>query len=141
MKRLFKSLCALAAVLCAAVAAFAQSPSARFSVQEMLKIQRVADPQLSPDGRWVAYQVTVPDVAANRNRSQIFVVAVAGGEPRQLTTGSASSTAPRWSPDGRRLAYTSGGQVWTMNADGSDPKQVTNISTGAGDPVWSPDGR
>jgi dipeptidyl aminopeptidase/acylaminoacyl peptidase len=107
----------------------------------LLKIQRVADPQLSPDGRWVAYQVTVPGVPANRNRSQLFVVASAGGEPKQLTNGTSSSTTPRWSPDGRRLAYTTGGQVWTMSPDGTDPKQLTNISTGASDPVWSPDGR
>ena len=142
MQSLFTRACALALALSTLVTlAQAQAPQSRFTVQEMLKLQRVADPQLSPDGRWVAYQVSVPDVAANRNRTQVFVVAVAGGEPKQLTSGNASSTAPRWSPDGRRLAYTTGGQVWTMNPDGSDPKQLTNISTGAGDPVWSPDGK
>src|ERR1700749_3128650 len=141
MKRLFKSLCALAAVVCAAGGAFAQAPSARFTVQEMLQIQRVADPQLSPDGRWVAYQITVPDVAANRNRTQIYLICASGGEPKQLTSGASSATTPRWSPDGARLAFVTGGQVWTMNPDGSDRKQLTNISTGASDPVWSPDGR
>ncbi|MFL6257076.1 MAG: S9 family peptidase, partial [Pyrinomonadaceae bacterium] len=140
MNSLFTRACAVALAL-AASAFVAEAQSARFNVGEMLKVQRVADPQLSPDGRWVAYQVTVPDVPANRNRTQIFVVAVAGGEPKQLTSGAASSTAPRWSPDGRRITYTSGGQVWTMNPDGSERKQVTNISTGASDPVWSPDGR
>src|SRR5215208_7424825 len=98
MTSLFTRACALALALSAVVAIQAQSPRARFSVQEMLKIQRVADPQLSPDGRWVAYQVAVPDVAANRNLTQLFVVAVAGGEPRQLTSGSSSATSPRWSP-------------------------------------------
>ena len=142
MKRLFTSACALALALCAAGAgASAQAPRAQFTVQEMLRIQRVADPQLSPDGSWVAYQVTVPDVAANRNLTQIFVVAAAGGEPRQLTSGAPSSTTPRWSPDSRRLAFTTGGQIWTMAPDGSDRKQVTSVSTGAAGPVWSPDGR
>jgi dipeptidyl aminopeptidase/acylaminoacyl peptidase len=141
MKRLFASTCALALALCAFAAARAQGPRAQFTVQEMLKLQRVADPQLSPDGKWVAYQITVPDVAANRNRTQIFVIAVAGGEARQLTSGAASSTVPRWSPDGSRLAFTSGGQIWTTKPDGTDRKQVTNVSTGAADPVWSPDGR
>ena len=141
MKSLFTRTCALALTLTAAAFAQAQGPAARFNVREMLKIQRVADPQLSPDGRWVAYQVTVPDVPANRNRTQLFVVAAAGGEPKQLTTGNSSATSPRWSPDGGRIAFTTGGQVWTMKPDGSDLKQVTNISTGASDPVWSPDGR
>jgi len=141
MNSLFTRACAMVLALSAVNAAQAQSSRARFSVQEMLKIQRVADPQLSPDGRWVAYQITVPEVAANRNRTQLFVVAVAGGEPRQLTSGASSSTTPRWSPDGRRLAFTTGGQVWTMNPDGSERKQVTNISTGASDPLWSPDGK
>src|SRR5215207_2772160 len=141
MNRLFTRACALALALSAFVSVQAQSPAARLSVQEMLKIQRVADPQLSPDGRWVAYQVSVPDVAANRNRTQLFVVAAAGGEPKQLTSGAASATTPRWSPDGRRLAFTTGGQVWTAGPDGSDRRQVTNISTGAADPVWSPDGK
>lgn len=141
MKRLFKSLCAFAVVVCAAAWAFAQAPSARFTVQEMLKIQRVADPQLSPDGRWVAYQISVPDVAANRSRTQIYLIPTSGGEPKQLTSGASSASTPRWSPDGARLAFVTGGQVWTMNADGADRKQLTNISSGAGDPVWSPDGR
>ena len=97
MNSLFTRACAAALALSAFVAVQAQSPAARFSVREMLKIQRVADPQLSPDGRWVAYQVTVPDVPANRNRTQLFVVAAAGGEPKQITSGASSSTAPRWS--------------------------------------------
>ena len=140
MKLLFIRACALALALTAA-AGYTRAQASRFTVEELLRIQRVADPQLSPDGRLVAYQVTVPDVAANRSLTQIYVVPAAGGEPKQLTSGAASATSPRWSPDGRRLAYTTGSQVWTMKPDGSDREQVTNISTGAADPVWSPDGR
>jgi dipeptidyl aminopeptidase/acylaminoacyl peptidase len=142
MKRLFTRAGAFVLVLSALAAnAQAQTPRTGFTVEEMLKLQRVADPQLSPDGRWVAYQISTPDVSANRNRTQIYVVAVSGGEPKRLTDGAASASAPRWSPDGRRLAYTTGGQVWTMKPDGSDREQVTDLSTGAADPVWSPDGK
>jgi len=140
MRRNSSRLCALALVV-AACAASAEAQSARLTVEELLKIQRVGDPQLSPDGKWVAYTVAVPDVAANRSRTQIYRVAVAGGEPKRLTDGAASSTTPRWSPDGRKIAYTTGGQVWKMDADGDDKEQLTKISSGAGDPVWSPDGR
>jgi dipeptidyl aminopeptidase/acylaminoacyl peptidase len=140
MKRLATLACAFALALCTAFAARAQAPSARFTVQDLLKIQRVAAPQLSPDGKWVAYQITVPDVAANRNRTQIYLIGVGGGEARQLTSGDASASEPVWSPDSTRIAFVTGGQVWTMNPQGGDRKQVTNISTGADGPVWSPDG-
>ncbi|HEX7175481.1 MAG TPA: S9 family peptidase [Pyrinomonadaceae bacterium] len=140
MRRYSSRLCALALAL-AACAVSAEAQSARLTVEELLKIQRVGDPQLSPDGKWVAYTVAVPDVAANRSRTQIYRVAVAGGEPKRLTDGAASSTTPRWSPDGRKIAYTTGGQIWKMDADGDDKEQLTKISTGASDPVWSPDGK
>src|SRR5918911_4920062 len=141
MKRLFTRACVLAVALCALAPARAQTPRARFTVQELLKIRRVADPQLSPDGKWIAYQVTVPDAAANRSVTQIYLIPTGGGEPKQLTAGASSSRAPRWSPDGKALAFVTGGQVWTMDASGGDRRQVTNLSTGADGPLWSPDGR
>jgi dipeptidyl aminopeptidase/acylaminoacyl peptidase len=106
-----------------------------------MKVRRVGDPQVSPDGRYVLYTVGVVDMAANKTLTQIYIVPSAGGEPKQITKGDKSNSSPRWSPDGRRVAYVSGGQIWTMDADGGDRKQVTKISTGAGNPVWSPDGR
>jgi dipeptidyl aminopeptidase/acylaminoacyl peptidase len=133
-------LLAHALLLAAALAAAAQTGSRPLTVSEMLKFRRVADPQLSPDGRWVAYQMTVPDVAANRNRTQLYLLSIDGGEPRQLTTGDANSTSPRWSPDGRRLAYVTGGQIHAFDTANWQSKQITNISTGAAEPVWSPDG-
>ncbi len=60
---------------------------------------------------------------------------------KQLTTGDRSSTAPRWSPDGKKIAFTTGSQVWVMDSDGDNKEQVTKISTGAAAPVWSPDGK
>ena len=134
----------LQAVICvlAFVSAVAAQPARRaMTVDDLLQVRRVGDPQLSPDGKWIAYSIAVPDKAANRNRTQIYLVAIEGGEPKALTGGESSATSPRWSPDGRRIAFVTGGQLWTMDATGGDRKQVTSISTGAGDPVWSPDGR
>jgi dipeptidyl aminopeptidase/acylaminoacyl peptidase len=141
MRRFVRPLFVCVLVACACAAALAQGAVRPFTVEEMLKLRRVSDPQLSPDGRLVAFTVGVPDVAANRTRTHIYVVPAAGGEPKQITSGDANSTTPRWSPDGRRIAFVTGGQIWTMDAEGGARKQVTSISTGAADPVWSPDGR
>ncbi|HEV7902749.1 MAG TPA: hypothetical protein VGO96_02820, partial [Pyrinomonadaceae bacterium] len=132
---------ALALYGVAAVAVTAQTPKRPLTIDDLLKVRRVGDPQLSPDGKWIAYQISDPDKEANRSRTQIYLVSIAGGQPIQLTTGESSASSPRWSPDGRRIAFVRGGQIHTMDARGGDIKKVTSISTGAGDPVWSPDGR
>lgn len=112
-----------------------------FTFDNMMAIRRVGDPQLSPDGRTVAYTVGVVNKADNRTLTHIYTVKIDGTDQRQLTTGNSSHSSPRWSPDGRHIAFVTGGQVWVMESDGDDPKQVTRISSGAGNPVWSPDGR
>ena len=136
MKRIFFSL-----FLLAFAAANIQAQQTTFNFDELLKIRRVSDAQVSPDGKTVAYTVGDVDKAANRTLSQIYIVSVDGGTPKQITKDTKSSSSPRWSPDGKRLAYTNGGQIWTMDADGDNRKQVTKLSTGAGNPVWSPDGK
>ena len=131
-------------VLILTAVAFAQE-TRPFTINDLLKVRRVSDPQLSPKGDLVAFTITDVDVEANRSRTQIYVVPIGGGEPRQLTKGQSSSSSPRWSPDGQNLAFIlardGAPQIWTMNTSGGDLKQVTTISTGAGDPVWSPDGK
>src|SRR5690348_8905475 len=69
--------------------------------EDLMAVKRISDPQISPDGRLVAYVETDVDVDANRNISNIWIVPTAGGEPRRLTLGSDSSSRPRWSPDGK----------------------------------------
>ena len=114
--------------------------SGHYSVEDLLKIRRVGDPQVSPDGKRVAFTIGDVNVDANRTVTQIYIMSSAGGDMKQLTSGAASSSSPRWSPDGRKIAYVTGDQVWVMEPDGSNKEQVTKISTGAGGPVWSPDG-
>lgn len=126
----------IVAALC--IAAFGQ-----FSFNDLMKVRRVSDPQLSPDGKQVAFTIGDVNMTANRVVNQIYVADLDRPDrpPRQITSGNSSNSAPRWSPDGKKLAFTTGGQIWTMEPDGDRKRQVTSISTGAGNPVWSPDGR
>ena len=129
--------------LLAAGALFAQKQP--FDAQALLQLARIADPQVSPDGRLVAFQVQTVDVPNNKKITQIYVMPIAGGAARQITEAGQDNERPRWSPDSRRIAYVSdrGGsaQIWLMNADGSNANQVTNISTEAGGVLFSPDAK
>lgn len=131
---------AISVLMLAFVSTATAQDNRRYSVEDLLKVRRVSDPQVSPDGRHVAFAVGDVNLDGNRVVNQIYVMPVGGGDAKQLTSGTSSATTPRWSPDSKKIAYTSGGQVWVMDSDGDDKKQVTKISTSAAGPVWSPDG-
>ena len=114
--------------------------SRRFTVEELLKVRRVGDPQISPDGKRIAFTIGDVNFDVNKVITQIYVIAADGGGMKQLTNGATSATAPRWSPDGKRIAYVFGGQIWTIEPDGDNKDQITKISTSATAPVWSPNG-
>src|SRR5215212_517870 len=136
-----KRLVVLLAVLLLCLCSLAAAQNRTYTIEDLLKVRRVADPQLSPDGKHVAFTVGDVNFDANRVVNQIYVVSIDGGSMKQLTSGDKSSVGPRWSPDGKKIAYTTGGQVWVMDNDGDNKDQVTKISTGAVAPIWSPDGK
>jgi dipeptidyl aminopeptidase/acylaminoacyl peptidase len=103
-------------------------------------VRAVGDPQLSPDGRTVLYAVRTTDVDANRRTTATYAVPAAGGAPRPWPDAATRAAEARWSPDGRRVAYVSGGQLWLADADGGNRRQLTRLNGGAGGPVWSPAG-
>src|SRR5437879_2997753 len=127
-----------------ALAALVHAQERRFTIDDLLKVRRVGDPQVSPKGDLVAFTVTDMDKTANKGTTQIYLVPLTGGEPRQLTNDEHSSSSPRWSPDGDKLAFVSArdgeDQIWTIDISNGALTKITSIATGAGDPVWSPDG-
>jgi len=141
MKRIVIAIC-LAVLALASFASIATAQeNRRFTVEDNLKVRRVGDPQVSPDGKRVAFTIGDVNWDANKVVTQIYVKSIDGGTVKQLTSGASSASAPRWSPDGKRIAYVTGGQIWTMDHDGDHKDQVTTIATSAAGPVWSPDGK
>lgn len=113
-----------------------------FNAAALLQIQRIGDPQLSPDGKTVAFAVSAPDMTQNKSAHSIWTVPVTGGIPRKLSDGA---DRPRWSPDGTWIFYvsSSGGssQIWRMNPDGTGAAQVTFLSTEADGEIVAADGK
>src|SRR5580658_7105705 len=135
----------LAAAAASAVAAGQTAEKRAITFTYLISLHRVSEPQISPDGKWIAYSVATPDLEANRSVGDIWVVpAAGGGAARQLTRGG-SDTRPRWSPDGKKLAFISGRagtpQIYWIALEGGEATRLTSISTGADNELWSPDGK
>jgi len=128
-----------------ALSADAQVPAKHpLAFDDLVKLHRIAAPEVSPDGKWVAYGISTPDMEANRGVSNIWVVSTSGGDAIQLTQ-SGKDSAPSWSPDGKTLAFLSGrdgtSQVYVISMEGGEAKKLTTLSTGADLFKWSPDGK
>jgi dipeptidyl aminopeptidase/acylaminoacyl peptidase len=127
------------------------NPKHPFAFEDMMKLKRVGAAQPSPDGKWVVFDAVDVDLEANTKISHLWIVPAAGGEARRLNQSPNHEERPRFSPDGKRLIWTSKAtdptQIWISNftpeSGGLDgqPRQVTNISTGADGGIWSPDGK
>lgn len=102
---------------------------------------RIGGATASPDGKQVVYQVGYYSVKQNKSQQMLFVMDADGKNKRQLTTGQQSETDGAWIAQGRRIAFLTGGQLWSMNADGSDRKQLTNSSVDIEGFKFSPDER
>lgn len=115
-------------------------------VDDLFKLKRVADPQISPDGKWVVYAVTtITDVAENKSQSNLWLASTDGKISRQLTTTEKKDRHPRWSPDGQKILFEStrsgDSQLWTIDVGGGEARQLTKISTEANTAIWSRDGK
>lgn len=136
-------LLALALSLVAAVPAPAQPHP--FTVHDLVAMDRIAEPAVSPDGTRVAFVVSALDLDANRRRTDLWIVGTDGSGLRRLTNHPASDTSPVWAPDGKAVFFLSSrsgsSQVWRVPVDGGEPQPVTTLPLDVGSFTLSRDGR
>lgn len=127
---------------------FAQNTAKRkLKPSDVYRLQTLGDPQVSPEGNWIAYTLTTIDSVLNKRNTDIWMVSWDGKQSVQLTNSSDAETQPRWSPDGKYLSFVStrqgatNNQIWLMNRLGGEGKQLTNIKENLRDYSWSPDGK
>ncbi|MEO6708040.1 MAG: S9 family peptidase [Planctomycetota bacterium] len=126
-----------------APALFAQEKHG-LTIDDMLAMDRISDPQLSPDGQWVAYNLRTTDLAANKGRTDVWITRLDGSPPRRLTAHEASDGNARWSADGKSLVFLStrsgSSQVWRVPIDGGEPLQLSKFPLDVGNLAVFPDG-
>ncbi len=120
-----------------------------FTFEDMMKLKRVGEPEVSPDGKWVIFSVVDVNLEANTKTPHIWIVPTAGGQEREIIADQ-DADRPRWSPGGRHFAFVStkdgGSQIWIADFDAAagsvtEVRKVTSIATEASGELWSPDGK
>jgi len=117
----------------------------QFTLPDLYKIKNVIDPQISTDGKKIAFVITSFELEKGTSNSDIFLMNADGTNMRQLTFNKSADYHPRWSPNGKWLMFLStrneGSQIWLLPVALGEPKQLTHISTGVSNPEWSPGGK
>jgi dipeptidyl aminopeptidase/acylaminoacyl peptidase/protein-disulfide isomerase len=117
---------------------------------DMMKMKRLGETAVSPDGKWLAYSVTIVNLDQNTKTAELWLQAIAGGNPQKLAVAQPGDSSPQFAPDGRRIIFESsregGQQVWIADFDPAtgattNARKLTAISTAADNAIWSPDGK
>ena len=149
--------CATAAITAAAQEKppTASVPAAKRNLQvdDLIRIKTVGDAQVSPDGRWVAYTVATASLKEDKSETQVWMTPTDGGEPLPMTAKGSSASRPRFSPDGKYLAFLAARpdegevkddartQVWLLDRRGGEAQGLTEVPQGVESFEWAPDGR
>lgn len=122
-------------------------PKRALTLDDLFRLQQVGNPQCSPDGQWIAYTVSTTDREADKRVNSLWLVNWDGTQDLQLTYSPQSASSPRWSPDGKYLAFLSARgteaktQVWLLDRRGGEARQLTDVKGEIGDYSWSPDSK
>ncbi len=144
-KKVLQPLLLILALLTTVVAVPARRP---LKLDDLSRFRDVRDPQISPDGEWVAYVVSTIDVKEDKSVSHIWMVSSDGKSDRQITFSQEGEGSPRWSPDGKYLSFTSsrpgtakGSQLWLLDRSGGEAMQLTELKGRLQSYEWSPDAK
>ena len=137
-------------ILALAVAVSAQTAKHPLKLDDLARFRNVSDPQISPDGQWIAYTVSTIDTKEDKSSTHVWLVGFDGKNNRQITFSSDSESSPRWSPDGKYLSFTSsrsgkpgvrGSQVWLLDRSGGEAYQLTELKGRLQGYEWSSDSK
>lgn len=135
-------------ILALTTALSAQTAKRPLKLDDLPRLREARDPQLSPDGQWVAYVVSAIDAKEDKSGSHVWIVSYDGKTNRQMTWSAESESSPRWSPDGKYLSFTSsrpgpakGNQVWLLDRSGGEAFQLTDVKGRLQSYEWAPDSK
>src|SRR6266571_5046356 len=135
-------------LVAASLASAQQAARHPLKLDDIFRLRNVNDPQISPDGQWVAYVVSTVDLKEDKSNAHIWMVSYDGTIDRQITSSNESEGSPRWSPDGKYLSFTSsrpgaakGNQVWLLDRRGGDAIQLTELKGRLQGYEWSADSK
>jgi dipeptidyl aminopeptidase/acylaminoacyl peptidase len=145
--RKFRLACSVVLLLFPSFLLAQNSTKRPIAIDDIYRMERVGSPQVSPDGKWVAYTVTTIDKEADKRRTALWMINWEGTQDIRLTFGQQSASSPQWSPDGKYLSFLSSDgekgktQIWLLDRRGGASQQLTKVKEEINDYHWSPDGK